>query len=582
MTTVDAPNRRGRRIAIWTIVAVFAVLIGGIVWVGIRGWLAASELTAAVPLAAEIQGSIADSDGESARSTAVELADRAASAAELTGDPVWRVAEFIPWVGENMAAVRVMSDVLDDVAEGAIVPLVGIADEVDAAALESEGRLDPAPLIAIRPVVSDARAIVDDGLLRVGEIDSGGLVEPVADASSQFLTALVEASQLTAAVDDAVQILPGMLGADGPRTYLVLFQNNAELRTGGGIPGALALVQVDDGKVSLVDQAASTDIVVSDEPVLPLPQTDVDLFGTELGRYMQNVTATPDFSLSSRLAATMWARDRGVDVDGVIAVDPVGLGYLLGATGPVTLATGDQLTEENAVQSLLIDAYARFPRNADQDAYFAAAAASVFEAISAGTPDPAKLVSAVTRMVDDHRLAIWSAHENEQSVLETTTLGGMQAVQNALGDQAYAVYLNDRTGGKMGAYLDVDATAEVVDVRDDGRSEVAVSVTLTNTAPADAAVTLPERVTNAARLGADAGLIALNLTAVSPPAAFDGGITRDDAAINYETIEVGDRLANSVAVDLAPGESTTIVYRFISAEQGQDEPVVFTTPLISH
>lgn len=391
---------------------------------------------------------------------------------------------------------------------------------------------------------------------------------------------LVEASDVAATMDRAVQLLPGMLGADGPRDYLLLFQNNAELRTAGGIPGALALIRAEDGRISIVEQASTTDFDAFAEPVLPLPESDVALYGSQIGRYIQDVTATPDFELSGRLAAEMWARQRGTSIDGVIAVDPVALSHILGATGPVTLANGDVLSDDDAVRKLLVDAYVRYPENDQQDEYFESVAATVFQAISSGAADSAALVSAFTRIGDEHRISIWSAHPEEQAELVATTLGGMQATQDALGAQAYAVYLNDRTAGKMGPYLDVSASAEVTGTGADGRTEVSVTVALVSTAPADAARVLPGRVLGSPITTVPTGTIATNVTVYSPPNAFDLGIERDGAPISYQSVNVSDRIANNVGVDLDPGESATLVFRFLSVRTDRTEPIVVSTPVL--
>ncbi|TFB67457.1 DUF4012 domain-containing protein [Cryobacterium sp. Hz9] len=47
----------------------------------------------------------------------------------------------------------------------------------------------------------------------------------------------------------AVQLLPAMLGADGQRSYLLLFQNNPEVRATGGLPGAFAEISTENVKL---------------------------------------------------------------------------------------------------------------------------------------------------------------------------------------------------------------------------------------------------------------------------------------------------------------------------------------------
>src|SRR6185437_16558381 len=46
-----------------------------------------------------------------------------------------------------------------------------------------------------------------------------------------------------------VTIFPKLLGYNGTQTYLILFQNNAELRPGGGFIGSYGLVSFDHGKM---------------------------------------------------------------------------------------------------------------------------------------------------------------------------------------------------------------------------------------------------------------------------------------------------------------------------------------------
>ena len=78
--------------------------------------------------------------------------------------------------------------------------------------------------------------------------------------------------------------------------------------------------------------------------MLPLSDEINAIYGQRPGQWMQNVTQIPDFAQSGALARQFWLQRHGLDVDGVIAIDPVALSYILRATGPVTLPSGDVLT----------------------------------------------------------------------------------------------------------------------------------------------------------------------------------------------------------------------------------------------
>ena len=60
-----------------------------------------------------------------------------------------------------------------------------------------------------------------------------------------------------ATADRALQVLPTMLGRDEPKNWLLVFQNNAEVRATGGLPGAISVVTADDGELSRNRQAIS-------------------------------------------------------------------------------------------------------------------------------------------------------------------------------------------------------------------------------------------------------------------------------------------------------------------------------------
>ncbi|MET0783605.1 MAG: DUF4012 domain-containing protein [Leifsonia flava] len=575
-----ATRRRGR--LVWLIVGVVLVaVVGAVVWVGVRGWLAKGELEAAAVTAEKLQADIVAGDTAAAGDGADKLVDHTHEAAALTGDPIWALAEIVPVVGPNLSAVRVLSTQLDAAASGAIRPLTGLAQSVFAESFRPvDGRIDVEPLVAARPAAHSARTVLTDAAAAVGAIDDDGLLGPVADAKTSLATALGQAAGLSATLDDALVIAPVMLGADGPRNYLVLFQNNAELRTAGGIPGAFALVHAEDGLLQLVRQASTADFSPNG-PALPAPAAMAAVFGDGMSSHIQDVTMTPDFTVSADLASAMWERKFGGTVDGVIAVDPVALSYLLGATGPVTLADGSELTTENAVTSLLVDVYTRFPDGAAQDAFFAESAAASFKAITGGAADPKALVSALARAGDENRVALWSNDESVQSVLAGTTLAGLDAAQKELGPEAYGVYLNDATGAKMDPYLDVAMAVGAVP-RDDGRSDVTVTVTLTSTAAADAATSYPPVVAGTGFYGVAPGQIATNVTVFAPAGAFDAGVERDGERVEYAPAVVDDRAVSSVGVTLAPGEKAELVFHYTSAEKGQSEPLLLHTPLMKN
>jgi len=72
-----------------------------------------------------------------------------------------------------------------------------------------------------------------------------------------------------------------------------------------------------------------------------------------VARYPQDVNLSPDFPTAAALFAKMYTGRTGTAVDGVVAIDPVALSYLLEGTGPVDVGDGVVLTSDTVVPVLL-------------------------------------------------------------------------------------------------------------------------------------------------------------------------------------------------------------------------------------
>ncbi|WP_185094148.1 DUF4012 domain-containing protein [Curtobacterium sp. PhB137] len=540
-------------------------MILAVAWVGVRGLLAKRDLEASVSHVETLKSQLTKGDTKGAQRTANELEDSAAGARALTGDPVWALFERTPFIGENLAAVRQVSVIVDDVASNAVRPVAGVLGDVDVDAFKpQDGKIDLQPLVTAQPAVARATSALSDATKAADGIDTTDTVSGVTDAVRHLRTSLASVTEQATVADKVVSLVPGMMGEDGAKQYLVLFQNNAELRAGGGIPGAVALLDVEDGKMSLSQQAAGASFGPYDNPVLPLETETRGLYGSITGEYMQDVTLTPRFDTSAELARQMWKQEHRSRVDGVLSLDPVTLGYILKATGPVKLATGDELTSDNAVQVLLSEAYAKYPDPAVQDLFFASAASAVFTKVSEGGFDPKEFIAALTTGVDEGRVKLWSADKDEQAKLAGTAIAGELPVSDDR-SQRFGVYLNDATGAKMDYYLEKSVAVGSEVCRKDGRPTWTVEVTLKSTAPADAATSLPEYVTGGGMFGVSPGAVRTNVAIYAPSSGVYVASSQDGKAASPQTATDGDHPVAQFQTLLSPGKSTTIRVQYLGA-----------------
>lgn len=566
-----------RRVVTAAVAIVGIVLLASATWVVVRGILARDALVGAMPLVLSIEKSVMAGDAD-VMLELDELQRRTAQAHALTSDPIWRSFEVIPWLGSNLSAVRDTATAVDMLATDALPPLADLAGALDLGALmPREGTFDLSPIVAARPTLTTAAEALAVGAERVASIQTEGLLPQVRVAVEGLSGDLARANDVVSSLDRAAQLVPSMLGDTGPRRYLLLFVNNAEVRAGGGIPGAFAEVVAEAGRLEIVAQDSAGAGFQS--PPVELTETETVLFDETTGLFMQNATATPQFARTAELAIGMWAARTGRVVDAVVSVDVPALAGLLGATGPITLRDGTQLSEDNAVSVLLSESYARFERPADQDAFFADTARRVFDALTSGAAAPEALIDTLATSLADRRVAVWSSAPAEQALLEQAGLTpGVSATDGTAA--VVGVFFNDATGAKMNYYSEAAVSVGVAECRADQRRTRVVEIQLTNGAPHNAATALPEYVTGGGNFGVEPGRVRTKIYVYVPRGSDVYDVRVDDTSVGFLTADHDGLPVVATTVELDPQQTVTIGVFTVAPAGDPGTTVVLHTPLV--
>lgn len=581
-STRQKKRRRGTMVAVICI----AVLAASAAWLGYRVSTLRDDLNAAAQLVPRLKAEVLEDNLAGAAATLDELKIHTSGARRAAEDPLWAAAGALPWVGPNFRAVAETARSADDVVQFGAVPVLGIYETLDWKALapKREG-MDLSPLIAAKPVLASAAESVRESSARLNGLDADSLLPQL---SGPIVSARTELSSLSSSLDvaaDFSHLAPAMLGGDGSRNYLLMIQNNAEARATGGIPGALAKLTIEQGRLSLGSQSSAGALGEFSPPI------DVDaeqqvIYAGQLGSSMQDVNLTPDFPTAARTAHQMWERKTGERLDGVISIDPVSLGYILKATGPVKLAdpafqkmtTGSLptvLNSQNVVKTLLSDVYSEIRPPDLQDAYFAEVTNQIFAALSSGTADAKVLLNGLTRGIEERRISVWSVAPSEQDIIGRHPLAAA-----ALGASSaeFGAFFNDGTGAKMDYY--VKRTVQLVkECPRDGYEQTTVRVTSTNTAPADAATALPAYVTGGGVFGVPAGTVQTNIVTYGPSQAHVNTALVDGQSSSFSAYQHGDRAVGVVTLILAPGQSRTLDVTFGNI-RGDADPTLAVTPSV--
>jgi hypothetical protein len=563
----------------WATAVVVLLVVSVALWVGVRAMIARDELLGAVPIANRI-GTEVLSDSSALADDLDELQNRSEHAAALTSDPIWRVAEATPFLGANLTAFREAAAIIDGLASNALPPLATLADTFTLDSLQpAAGKVDLTVFAEAQPLLGDARTALASADSAAKDIDTQSTIPQIGSAVDQVVELVAKAKGAIDNLDTAATLIPSMLGADGPRSYLLLSLNNAELRATGGLPGAIAVLETDNGSIGLGALSSATTLGEFDEPVLDLTEPEKTLYGEILGTYMHDVTYTPDFARSGELAQAMWLERTGQTVDGVVAIDPVALGYILSATGPVDAGSDVVLTSENAADVLLSDVYAMFDDPKDQDLFFANATSKIFSTVTAGETSGVGLIDSLARGTRENRIHIWSANDDEQERLAGTGLEGAVPVSDEF-TTAYGVYFNDATGAKMDYYLTSEIAIASGVCRNDQRPNFEVKVRVSSSAPLDAATSLPEYVTGGGDYGVTPGNIRTNVFVYAPEGSIPFSVTIDGQEYAFVSTDHDGHSVAGMTVELGPGETAVVSMKFLGVA-GAAEPVTLQhTPMV--
>ncbi len=119
-----------------------------------------------------------------------------------------------------------------------------------------------------------------------------------------------------------IKHLSSLLGATEPKQYLMIFQNDKELRPTGGFITGYALFKVDQGSIQLQksDDIYPLDESISDKPPAPAPIRKY--FSGVYQFNLRDSNISPDFMESMKTFDSMYKQSNGdQNIDGIIAID---------------------------------------------------------------------------------------------------------------------------------------------------------------------------------------------------------------------------------------------------------------------
>lgn len=574
-------ERRRRRIVRTIVIVVVLLLIA----IGVSGTLLVrsalsvkDRASEAMTLVTNVKDGVTSGDFTGLPDQAQQLDALCIEIRDEVNSPLWQVASFIPVVGGDVSAARTLVDTLADVSSEALVPMADSLASATPGKLFADGNINVSAVTAVVDALAESADVLDSANERVQAIS-----DPVIPQVAELVdTAKDGFAMLGGAVDASEKlspVLPAMLGAEGTRNYLIVAENNVEIRANGGFGGSQGVVTVTNGQMTIGDFQPT--IQVSEEQGVELTDEEETIFNKMTGNVdtrTGDALMIPDFPRAAYICAQLWETANGQAIDGVIALDPVFLQYLLGVVGGVTMPDGSVADGTNAATVLMHDVYWNYPSE-ETDAIFASVAGAAFDKIlgGLGDADMASLVSTFQRGCSEGRFIVWMGNEAEEDAIKDMGISSALPDANDLtAVPQTGVYLNNVGYSKMDWYLDLDTEMSSGMVHGDGTTSYQMTVTVKNTITADEAANLPSYVgVNQIQEDGSTKLVPLEryIVYLMAPAggsisdvkvSGDGNMTMKDATYNGLGVTYG-------MLDLYDQQQCTITYTVTTpAEAGGD------------
>lgn len=299
-----------------------------------------------------------------------------------TGRNLLTAGEELAAAGEQLSkALRVLSEAdLPEIAQDEEQGLTAILAVAHSALSSSVGHIHAA---------SDA-------------LDEVSLAAVPEDKRSIVIQAQTSLPTLEVAMEDALQLselLFSLLGHDKEKQYLVLFQNNYEMRPTGGFLGSLAVVDISNGVVTGMDIPGGGvyDISGQFEEKLISPEP-LHLINPHWN--LQDANWFPHFPSSARKIQWFYEESGGQQVDGVITLVPSVIERMLEVTGPIDMTEdyGTVITAENFYDEVQVRAEEKYDVTRESKKILADMTPKLFNKLFASAEDPQSLMTLFTVM----------------------------------------------------------------------------------------------------------------------------------------------------------------------------------------
>lgn len=397
------------------------------------------------------------------------------------------LGDGMPAMREQMEGAKELLNLLDMVCEKLLEPAIDQMEKNPASQMQTEDGIDTKWLCGYldfaQSLMPDIQAVVEKAnTVDLSLIDSDGEMTGYLQKANDLLALYEKDSTVT----DRVK---AMLGNEGDRVYLLAAQNSAEIRASGGFPGAMGVIRITDGVLTVEDFHKVYDVLSSYTPTqAAITVQENNLFHGGLSA-PRDADYCPDFERVAYIWALGYETQQNEHIDGVISATPAVVQRILAAMDQeVKLFDGTVLNGDNAVKVLQHDLYFDYfsnnnfvaSRGVVADQLFADAAKKTMQTVT-GELDTGKLMGLLSVAGDsfeDRTLMLWMEDAQEQELLQKLNWNG--GLNTDPEKPQAGIYYNCTVASKMGYFLVMDVQMGEAKRNDDGSYTYPMTVTFSN------------------------------------------------------------------------------------------------------
>jgi hypothetical protein len=348
---------------------------------------------------------------------------RTRSASATLSGPAFDALAAVPFVGDDVRAVRSIVGAVDD-ASAATDDVLRALSRLDVPKEDgNDDGIDLASAVesaaALRPTIE--RSLVSLAAARRAASDASMRFLRVGSARADLVAAIDRVTEQAGTALDLLALGEHFVGRGTATRLLVLGQDTFELRPSGGFIGSYGVLEIRDGTLRLVTYQDST--TMPGTSLEPPPTLRAAMPG--LWR-LTGAGWWTDFPQTAVTAQRMFAETNGETVDGVVALTDRAIADLLDVIGPVTVPSfGETVTAANVSERILWHVELKRPQDKPRKRFLTELADTVFSKLASVRGDAAVAFLRTVATASARRDAqVWFADAATQRLVSNANLDG--------------------------------------------------------------------------------------------------------------------------------------------------------------